>query len=317
MQRILVTGAGGQIGSELVDTLRRRHGAEQIVRTDIRPAGDGAAGGPQECLDVRDGDALRALVERYDVGTVYHLASLLSAAGEDAPDRTWDVNMTGLKHVLDLARAFDLKVFWPSSIAVFGPATPKKEAPQQAVLDPRTMYGITKVSGELLCRYYHEKHGVDVRSLRYPGLISYKTPPGGGTTDYAVEIFYAAAAGEAYTCFVRPETRLPMMYMPDALQAALTLMDAPVEHVTVRTSYNVGALSFTAEALADALAARVPGFTCRFKPDDRQAIADAWPEAVDDAPARTDWDWHPCYGLEAMVEAMLAHLRAKDIAVGT
>ncbi len=318
--RILVTGANGQIGSDLVHVLRARHGAGQVVALDLHPpqhvaprggAPTGEAGGPHVALDVRDGDGLARVIEEHNIRAVYHLASLLSATGERRPDRTWDVNMTGLKHVLDLARARDLKVFWPSSIAVFGPATPRAEAPQETVLDPRTMYGVTKVSGELLCRYYHQKHGVDVRSLRYPGLISYAAPPGGGTTDYAVDMFYAAARGEPCTCFVRPSTRLPMMYMPDAIRAALDLMAAPPEAVRVRTSYNVGALSFTAEALEAAIRRHVPGFACTYAPDDRQQIADSWPEAVDDGPARTDWSWQPRYDLDAMVEDMLAKLREK------
>ena len=314
MARLLITGANGQVGSDLHAALRRQDRAAYLVTLDVqsaRPPLGGGAGShtPHVTADVRDRGALERIVTEHDVDTVYHLASLLSVSGERAPDRAWSVNVEGLKNVLDLAREYDLKVFWPSSIAVFGPSTPKNPAPQTPPLDPRTMYGVTKVSGELLCQYYHEKYGVDVRSLRYPGLISHMAPPGGGTTDYAVEIFRAAAAGEPYTCFVRPGTRLPMMYMPDAARATLALMAADAERLTVRTSYNVAALSFTAEALADAIAARVPGFRCRFAPDTRQAIADSWPHAVDDAPARTDWDWQPAFGLEAIVEDMLEKLR--------
>ena len=326
MQRVLVTGANGQIGSELVQALRHRGDTERVIGADLRPPSDSSSsngsretGGAHEVFDVRDRAALRGVMETHAIDTVFHLASLLSASGEQAPDRAWDVNMHGLKHVLDLAREFQenegradgagnsVRVFWPSSIAAFGPATGTR-APQQAVLDPQTMYGVTKVSGELLCRYYFQKYGVDVRSVRYPGLISYAAPPGGGTTDYAPEMFYAAAEGRPYTCFVEPETRLPMMYMPDALDAALDLMDAPAEALSVRTSYNVGALSFTARELADALAARVPGFECQFAPDERQEIADSWPAAVEDRPARGDWGWNPQYDLDALTDDMLENL---------
>jgi nucleoside-diphosphate-sugar epimerase len=321
MQRVLVTGANGQIGSELVAALRGRKGTERVVGADLEPpaahAGNGtppAHDGPHEAFDVRDRAALRRALKKHDVDTVFHLASLLSANGEEAPDRAWDVNTGGLKHVLDLARASQgdegraVRIFWPSSIAAFGPST-GSPAPQAAVLDPQTMYGVTKVSGELLCRYYHQRYGVDVRSLRYPGLVSHAAPPGGGTTDYAVEMCRAAAAGRAYTCFLRPETRLPMMYMPDALAATLDLMDAPAEAVSVRTSYNVGALSFTAWELAEALAARAgAGFACHYAPDERQAIADSWPAALEDQRARDDWGWQPQYDLDALADDMLAHL---------
>ena len=312
MTRILITGANGQIGSELVRTLRQRHGADAVVGLDVnpRPAVNGADDGTRfEVADVRDRAAIKRIVREHEVGTVYHLASLLSATGEKHPDRAWDVNMGGLKHILDAAREHDLKVFWPSSIAVFGPDTPKQDTPQETILNPDTMYGVTKRSGELLCRYYHRRHGVDVRSLRYPGLISYATLPGGGTTDYAVDMFIAAANGEPYTCFLRPETQLPMMYMPDALRATLDLMDADAEALSVRTSYNVAAFSFSAEELAAALRARVPGFRVEYAPDARQQIADSWPRTIDDRTARADWNWQPEYDLDAMAEDMLMHLR--------
>ncbi len=307
MNRILVTGAGGQIGSDLVARLRLRHGSDAVVATDIRPAAADASG-PYERLDVVDAERLGQIVGDYGVGVVYHLASLLSARGEQTPNLAWDVNMLGLKHVLDLACGRPLRVFWPSSIAVFGPRTPRPCAPQHTILDPTTIYGVTKVSGELLCRYYAERCGVDVRSLRYPGIISYTAPPGGGTTDYAVDIFHAALRERRFTCFLRADTRLPMMYMPDALRATLALMEAPADRLTVRTSYNVAAFSFTAGELAEAIRRRLPGFTCDFAPDYHQAIADSWPERTDDAEARADWGWRPEWTLETMVDDMLAQL---------
>jgi len=312
MNRILVTGANGQIGSELTRALRDRHTADSVVGFDLQAPG--AANGqpptrPHVVGDVRNRDLLDDTVETYDIGTVYHLASLLSATGEKQPDRAWDVNLGGLKNVLDLARTHDLAVFWPSSIAVFGPSTPKHNTPQQTVLDPATMYGVTKRSGELLCRYYHRRYGVDVRSLRYPGLISHTTPPGGGTTDYAVDMFYAAAQDQSYTCFVRPDTCLPMMYMPDALRATLALMNADADALTVRDSYNVAAMSFRADALEAHIQRHLPAFACTYEPDDRQEIADAWPSTIDDSTARADWNWSPTYDLASMTDDMLAHLR--------
>ena len=325
MQRVLVTGANGQIGSELVQALRQQDRTELVVGADLTPPsrttspsnGAPSASEPHEILDVRDREALREIMKTHAIDTVFHLASLLSAVGEEAPDRAWTVNAGGLKNVLDLARSIQedegraVQIFWPSSIAAFGPATGQRAA-QQAVLDPQTMYGVTKVSGEFLCRYYYHKYDVDVRSVRYPGLISHAAPPGGGTTDYAPEMCFAAAEGRPYTCFVEPETRLPMMYMPDALHAALALMNAPAEALSVRTSYNVGAIDFTAQALADALSERVPAFECRFAPDERQKIADSWPASVDDQPARDDWNWNPQYDLEALVDDMLKNLRVEN-----
>jgi nucleoside-diphosphate-sugar epimerase len=315
---ILVTGANGQIGSELVDVLRDRRGASQVVGLDLEhpPTSNcQAPEGPFEVANVRDRDALTEVVAGYDVDVVYHLASLLSATGEQRPDHAWDVNMGGLKNILDLARECDLRVFWPSSIAVFGPSTPKTEVPQQTVLDPTTMYGVTKRSGELLCRYYHRRYDIDVRSLRYPGLLSYETPPGGGITDYAVDMFTAAADGESYTCFLRRDTRLPMMYMPDALQATLDLMAADAEALSVRDSYNIGAMSFSPEELAAAIERHVPGFACTYEPDERQKIADAWPASADDRAARDDWGWAPDYDLDAMTEDMLDHLQEKSLSL--
>ncbi|MFB6097968.1 MAG: NAD-dependent epimerase/dehydratase family protein [Salinibacter sp.] len=312
MSHILITGANGQIGSELVEVLRERHGPSQVVRLDLQPPPSSNGRSPDtpfEVADVRDRDTLADIIARHEIDTIYHLASLLSATGEKHPDRTWDVNLGGLKHVLDLAQTHDLTVFWPSSIAVFGPSTPKVDTPQNTVLDPATMYGVTKRSGELLCQYYHRRYGVDVRSLRYPGLVSYKTAPGGGTTDYAVDMITAAAEGRDYTCFLKPDARLPMMYMPDAIQATLDLMDADGEILSVRDSYNVGAFNFAPKELAAALQRYVPDFTCSYEPDERQEIADAWPSSIDDGAARDDWNWAPEYDLDAMTEDMLDHLR--------
>lgn len=317
---ILVTGARGQIGSDLVQALRARHGDANVLETDLQAPSPGNGrmprGLPYEAVDVTDGKRLAAVVARYRVDTIYHLASLLSARGEQQPDLLWRVNMDGLRNVLDVARERGLRVFWPSSIAVFGPSTPRERAPQETVLEPTTMYGISKVAGELLCQYYAVRFGVDVRSVRLPGIISYSAEPGGGTTDYAVEIFYKALRLGTYTCFVRPDTRLPMMYMPDAIKAILDLMDADAAALTVRTSYNIAALSFTAEELAAEIRKHLPSFECRYEPDFRQQIADSWPATVDDGPARRDWNWQPAYDLPALVADMLDKLAKKrDVAV--
>ena len=312
MQRILVTGANGQIGSELVDTLRQRHGSKHVVGVDLTMPAQGKDG-PHACVDVTDREALEALQARYGFDTVYHLASLLSAKGEQMPHLTWEVNTVGLKHVLDLAVAHQWQVFWPSSIAVFGPKTPGECTPQDTILEPTTMYGVTKRAGELLCLYYHDRFGVDVRSVRYPGLISYAVPPGGGTTDFAIGMLRAAAEEEPYACFVSPETRLPMMYMPDAVQAALDLMDAPAEQLAVRTSYNLTAFSFSAIELAEAIKTVVPGFECRYEPDFRNDIAAAWPSTIDDSVAKSDWSWNPRYSLSEMITHMLGMLKQEPL----
>ena len=319
MHSILVTGVNGQIGSALVDVLRSQENVAQVVGLDLTSpsAADGSiSSDPLICADVRDHEALSDTLDKFDIDTVYHLASLLSATGEQHPDRTWDVNLGGLKNVLDLAQTHDLQVFWPSSIAVFGPSTPKIDTPQDTVLDPATMYGVTKRSGELLCQYYHRRYDLDVRSLRYPGLVSYKTAPGGGTTDYAVDMLTAAAEGRDYTCFLAPDARLPMMYMPDAIQATLDLMDAHSDALSVRDSYNVAAFSFAPQDLAVAIQRRRPGFSCTYEPDRRQQIADAWPSSVDDTAAREDWNWAPDYDLESMTDDMLAHLQTGERARG-
>ncbi|MGB3617008.1 MAG: NAD-dependent epimerase/dehydratase family protein [Catalinimonas sp.] len=308
---ILITGANGQLGTELLYALRARFGADRTIATDLRPGPTqgGPADGPFETLDVLDATRLDALVERYRVTQVYHLAAVLSARGEQDPQASWRINVDGLLNVLRVAAARRLRVYWPSSIAVFGPKTPRQRTPQDTLMNPTTVYGIAKQTGEQWCDYYHRRHGLDVRSLRYPGLIGHRARPGGGTTDYAVDIFYRAAAGQPYTCFLAPDTYLPMMYMPDAVRATLQLMDAPADRVRVRTSYNVSALSFSPAEVAAAIRRHVPDFTVEYAPDFRQSIADSWPDSVDDAAARADWGWQPEYNLAGMTADMLKHLR--------
>lgn len=306
---IVVTGARGQIGSDLVAALRERHGAEQVIATDVQAATP-PNGQPQpfEVLDVTDRARLEQIVQAHGVDTIYHLASLLSAKGEQHPDRCWHINVDGLRNVLDVAKTHGCQVFWPSSIAVFGPGTPRHNTPQVTVMNPSTVYGITKVTGEMLCAYYARQYGVDVRGLRLPGIISYSALPGGGTTDYAVEVFYEALRHGAYTCFVGPETRLPMMYMPDAVRAILDLMDAPAGAISVRTSYNITAVSVSVEELVAEIQRHLPDFTCTYAPDFRQHIADSWPAVIDDSQARADWGWQPAYDLPRLVEDMLDKL---------
>jgi nucleoside-diphosphate-sugar epimerase len=306
--RILVTGAVGQVGSDLVPRLRERHGADRVVAAGHRtppPPGLRQAG-PYAAFDSTDRQSLAETVRRYGIDTIYHLAAVLSGTGEQDPSHAWSVNVGSLKTVLDLAVEHGMRaLFWPSSIAVFGPTTPRRQTPQRTIVEPTTMYGVTKVAGENLCHYTFAKHGLDVRSLRYPGLLTYKTFSGGGTTDYSVEMFFAAKERRRYRCFVRADTMLPLMYMEDAVRATMDLMDAPRAALTVRTSYNLAALSFTAGELAEAIGRRVPGFACSFEPDFRQAIADSWPMSIDDSAARADWGWRPRYDLDALVSAML------------
>ena len=307
--KILIVGANGQIGSELSLALAQRHGNAQVVTADLAPVGRH----PQlrhEMLDATARGDLAEVVERHHVTQVYLLAAALSATGEKAPLWDWGLNTSSLLNVLELARQGAIeRVFWPSSIAAFGPSTPRVDTPQRTVMEPTTVYGISKLAGEGLCRWYHANHGVDVRSLRYPGLISYKTPPGGGTTDYAVDIFHAAVKGEPYSCFLEPDEALPMMYMPDAIRATLELMEAPAASIGERGSYNVAAVSFTPRQIAAAIRRLVPGFEVRYAPDYRQAIAHAWPDSIDDSVARADWGWRAEYGLDAIVADMLEHLR--------
>jgi nucleoside-diphosphate-sugar epimerase len=307
---ILVIGACGQIGSELVPVLRRIHGAYRVVAADRLPPDNGPLkAGPYEQLNVLDRNTLGALIDRYDINQVYHLAATLSATGERNPQQAWDLNMQGLLNVLDVAREKKLaRIFWPSSIAVFGAHPPNHGCPQDEPHEPTTVYGISKSAGEQWCRYYYEKYGVDTRSIRYPGLISHKTAPGGGTTDYAVDIFLRAAADLRYTCYLKSGTRLPMMYMPDAIRATLELMQAPLSSLTVRGSYNLAAMSLTPAELAAAITRYLPAFTIDYAPDARQTIADSWPGVIDDSTARRDWGWDHRYELFATTKDMLQHL---------
>ena len=309
---VLVIGACGQLGLELTAALRQRYQPKNVVAADVRAPKnpDALAGGPFELLDVLDKDRLEELIRQYRPVQVYHLAALLSATAEKDPMFAWKLNMDGLLNVLNLAVQYRVpQVYWPSSIAVFGPDTPREHTPQTTVMNPNTVYGISKLAGEQWCEWYHRKHGLDVRSLRYPGLIGYKSLPGGGTTDYAVDIYHKAVAGEDFTCFLKENTYLPMMYMPDALKATLDLMHAPADRIRVRTSYNLGAMSFAPRDITAAIQREILGFRVNYAPDGRQAIADSWPASIDDRAARADWGWAPAFDLEKMTRDMLMHLR--------
>jgi nucleoside-diphosphate-sugar epimerase len=309
---VLVIGACGQLGLELTAALRQRYAPEAVIAADVRAPQNPAAlaGGPFELLDVLDLPRLEALVRQYRPVQIYNLAALLSATAERNPMFAWKLNMDGLLNVLNVAVQEQVpQVYWPSSIAVFGPDTPRQHTPQVTIMNPNTVYGISKLAGEQWCEWYHRHYGLDVRSLRYPGLIGYKSLPGGGTTDYAVDIYHKAEAGEDFECFLKPDTYLPMMYMPDALQATLDLMHAPAEAIKVRTSYNLGAMSFAPRDVASSIQREIPDFRICYAPDQRQAIADSWPASIDDAAARRDWHWQPHYDLHRMTRDMLAHLR--------
>lgn len=319
MTKILVTGSRGQLGTDLVIALRQQYGAINVIESGRQaPLEHYNKSHIYEVLDVTDHAQLEHLIQHYQIQTIYHLAGVLSATGEQSPDRCWDVNINGLRHILEAAKSFGLQVFFPSSIAVFGPHTPKLDTPQVTVEDPSTMYGITKVTGELLCHYYAHHFGVDVRSLRLPGIISYNAPPGGGTTDFAVDIFSAALKSGTYTCFVRPDTRLPMMYMPDAIRAILGIMQAEATAIKIRSSYNITAISFSAAELVSEIQKHLPQFTCHYVPDFRQTIADSWPSVIDDSKARADWGWQHQYDLAAIVQEMLERLsgRQREAGVG-
>lgn len=311
MKRILVTGAGGQIGSWLVPRLREAYGTSRVVATDVRSLPPELAdGGPFQVLDATDARAVGQAVMRHDADTLFHLAAILSAVGERDPRLAWHVNMSSLQAVLEVAREQGCAVFTPSSIGVFGPETPKDPTPQDTLTRPRTMYGITKMAGELLCDYYHARFGVDTRGIRFPGLISYGAPPGGGTTDWAVDIFHQAVTCGAYTCFLAEGTRLDMMYMPDAIRAAMEVMEADGTRLTHRNAFNVTAMQLAPEDLAAEIRRYLPGFRIAYEVDPvRQAIADSWPDRIDDTAAREEWGWRPEFDLAAMTKDMLEHVR--------
>lgn len=310
--KILIIGACGQIGVELTQALRKIHGNDNVIASDIRDEHPMLAGsGPYVTLDATDAEATRALVEKENVTDIYLLAALLSATGEKNPKLCWDLNMNSLRQILDLGVEKKLKIFWPSSIAVFGPTTPRDNTPLHTVIEPTTMYGVTKYAGEMLCQYYFNKFGLDVRSVRYPGLISWKSEPGGGTTDYAVEIFYEAIKNKKYSCFLSENTYLPMMYMDDAIRATIELMQAPLENIKTRMSYNLSAISFSPKEIANEVKKHIPEFEISYAPDHRQAIADSWPASIDDSNARADWGWQHEFDLPKMTEVMLKNLREK------
>lgn len=310
MKKSMVIGANGQIGTDLVNGLAQRLGDENVIATDIREGDHGEV--QFELLDILDRDRLKELIEKHNVGTVYLLAALLSAVAEQKPMTAWKLNMEGLFNVLELAKDKVIdKIFWPSSIAVFGPSTPRENTPQVTVMEPTTVYGISKLAGERWCEYYHDKYGVDVRSIRYPGLISYKAEPGGGTTDYAVAIYYKALQEGKYESYLSKDTYLPMMYMEDAIKATIDLMNVDSDKIKIRSSYNLAGISFSPVEIAKELAKHIPEFKISYSPDFRQAIADSWPKSVDDTKANEDWGWENTYDLSSMTEAMLKGLRNK------
>ena len=309
-EKILVIGASGQIGVELTLALRKIYGDANVIASDLREENPLLKGtGPYVSMDVMNKEMLHVQVIRQGITQIYLLAAILSATGEKNPGLAWHLNMQSLLNVLDIAKEEKLqKVYWPSSIAVFGPTSPKKDCPQQTIIEPSTVYGISKYAGEFWCNYFFNRYAVDVRSLRYPGLISYKSEPGGGTTDYAVEIFHAAKDKEVYECFLQEDTYLPMMYMPDAIRATIELMEADANKISIRTSYNISGMSFSPKEITQSISEIVPGFKTIYKPDYRQAIANSWPQSIDDSVARKDWNWHPEFNLKAMTTDMMEHL---------
>ena len=309
-KKTLVTGAFGQIGSELVPVLQKKFGTDNIVAMGHSNV-SAEFNGILEKADARDRSSVSSIVKKYNIGTIYHLASLLSVKGEIDPSVTWDINMNGLKNILELGVKFGAQIFWPSSIAAFGPSTPRENTPQHTVLEPTTIYGVTKYAGEGLCRYFNIKYGLDVRSVRYPGIISWKTPPGGGTTDYAVAIFYDGLQKGQYECFVKPETTLPMMYIDDAIKGTIDLMQVDPKRIKVRNSYNLAAISFEAQDLERELHKYIPNLKVAYKPDKRQRIADSWPKSIDDSEARKDWGWKHEFDLSKMTKDMVKNLRIK------
>ena len=309
-EKILVIGASGQIGVELTIALRKIYGNTSVVASDLREENDLLKGtGPYVSLDVMNKEMLHVQVIRQNITQIYLLAAILSATGEKNPHLAWHLNMQSLLNVLDIAKEENLhKVYWPSSIAVFGPTSPRHNCPQQTIIEPTTVYGISKYAGEFWCNYFYHRYAVDVRSIRYPGLISYKSSPGGGTTDYAVEIFHEALEENQYTCFLKEDTYLPMMYMPDAIRATIELMEAPSSKISIRTSYNVSAMSFSPKEISDEIKKIIPQFQTEYKPDYRQVIADSWPQSIDDSIARKDWGWQHRYDLPKMTEDMINNL---------
>ena len=313
-EKILVIGASGQIGVELTLALRKIYGAANVVASDLREENPLLHGtGPYVSLDVMNKEMLHVQVIRQNITQIYLLAAILSATGEKNPSLAWHLNMQGLLNVLDIAREEKLhKIYWPSSIAVFGPTSPRQNCPQQTIIEPTTVYGISKYAGEFWCNYYFNKYDVDVRSLRYPGLISYKSAPGGGTTDYAVEIFHEALEEKHYKSFLEKDTYLPMMYMPDAIRATIELMEAPKENIRTRTSYNISAMSFSPEEIGGEIKKHIPEFSMDYQPDYRQSIANSWPQSIDDSVARKDWGWKHEYDLAHMTKDMLENLKAEN-----
>jgi len=310
MKKILVTGGFGLVGSELVPALQAKFGQENVIALAHRTT-DQQFAGILETGDVSDLAGLKKIIEKYQITDIYHLAGLLSAGGEKNPELAWQVNVNGLRNVFELAKEYKLKMFWPSSIAAFGPTTPKQDVPQHTVLEPATIYGVTKVAGELLCQYYWQRYQVDVRSLRYPGLNGWKAAPGDGTTEYAIHIFYGAIKDNAYTCFLKPDARLPMMYLDDAIRGTIELMEAASEKISIRTSYNFAAISFTPAELVAEVAKLSPGFKIKYQPDFRQQIAESWPQTINDSVARQDWGWQPKFEIRQMAQDLYKNISQK------